>query len=91
MFSNYRVYEVVGAGYESPLHLVSSPAKEGTTADPDSVGPDGQEDEEGLARGDLGPGEALDDDVVPVIADGDHGEDGADPRDGARGPIELAA
>ena len=87
----YRVYEVVSTRYESSLHLVSSPTKEWPTADANSVGPDQHEDEEGLARGDLGPGEALDDDVVPVIADGDHGEDGADPRDGPRGSVQLAA
>ena len=89
--NDYRVYEVVGAGDQSSLHLVRPPPEEWPRADTESVGPDDDQDEEGLARGDLGAGETLDDDVVPVVANGDHGEDGADPRDGPGGPVQLAA
>ena len=87
----YRRYEVVGTGYESSLNLVRSPPEEGSTADADSVGPDEEEDQEGLGGRDLGPGESLHDDIVAVVPDGDHGEDGADARDGARGPVQLTA
>ena len=88
---HYRGDEVVGAGNESSLGLVRSPPEEGSTADADSVGPDEEEDQEGLGGRDLGPGESLHDDVVAVEADGDHGEDGADAGDGAGCPVELTA
>jgi len=42
-----------------------------------------------LARGDLGAGEALDDDVVSVVADYDHGEQGEGPENTAQYGVQL--
>ncbi len=42
-----------------------------------------------LFRGDPDPGEPLDDDVVSVVADDDHGHDRECPEPGANEPVQL--
>jgi hypothetical protein len=46
-------------------------------------------DETHLARSDLGAGEALDDDVVSVVANYDHGEQGEGPENTAQYGVQL--
>jgi hypothetical protein len=46
-------------------------------------------DETHLARGDLGAGESLDDDVVSVVADYDHGEQGEGPKNTPSNGVQV--
>ena len=86
------VQVVVGAGVEHTLGGVVSPdLHEGREGNADGVTPDGQEDGHGLARSDLDTVESLDNDVVAVIADHHHGEDGHNTADGSNETVEAAS
>ncbi len=82
---------VVAAGVEQPLRGVAAPqVQHGRQADRHAVAPDAEEDDGRLPRGDLDPAEALDDDVVAVVADDHHVEDGHAAADGAQEAVHLA-
>ena len=56
---------VVAAGDEEALRRVVAPPQEGRHAHQGRVGPQHHDQDEGDAPGDLGPGEAFHDDVIP--------------------------
>ena len=83
---------VVRAGEEHALSGVSTPdIQKRREGDTDSIAPDGQDDGHGLSSGDLSSVEALDNDIVSVISNHHHGENGNNTAHGSSETVEFAS
>ena len=82
---------VIGAGKQHALSGVPAPnIQKWRQRDADGVAPDGQDDGHGFSSGDLGAVEALDNDIVSVISNHHHGENGSNSAHGSREPVQFA-
>ena len=83
---------VIGAGEEHALGGVAAPnVEQGGQGDADGVAPDGQDDGHGFSGRDLSAVEALDNDIVPVVSNHHHGEDGSNAADGSSEAVQFAS
>ena len=87
----YLCEVVIAAGDQKPLRSIATPPKEWGDAATHRVAPAHDQDDEGHSRCYLCPREALDNDIVPIIANDHHSHDGAGAADGTNSAINLTA